>query len=92
MAWRHRTRVPSIQAVQTAADVDRQKPGEPEKSDEAEAKKPPTPPHTGVRALVSGVVGDLEHLPSPSNGYISLVGGAGAMAMHPMDRGVNARL
>jgi hypothetical protein len=30
-------------------------------------KKPPTPPHTGIRALVSNLVEDVKHLPTMQN-------------------------
>ncbi len=57
-----------------------------------EEKKPPTPPHTGVHALFDGYVQDLKHLPSIENMYITLVGGAGAMAIHPADQTFNVHL
>jgi hypothetical protein len=58
----------------------------------AEAKEPPTPPHTGLRALGRGVIGDLRHLPAKENLYLSLVGGAVAAALHPADQSFNGRL
>jgi hypothetical protein len=58
----------------------------------AEAKKPETPPHTGIHALVSGVIGDIEHLPSVPNMYLGLTGGALAVAAHPADLTFNERL
>ena len=36
--------------------------------DQDDDKKPPTPPHTGIRALASGLVDDVKHLPSKPNG------------------------
>jgi hypothetical protein len=57
-----------------------------------EAKKPPTPPHTGIHALASGVVGDIEHLPSVPNMYLGMAGGAIAAAVHPVDLTFNERL
>lgn len=58
----------------------------------AQAEKPPTPPHTGVHALVSGVFQDIEHLPSMPNAYIALIGGGLAGAVHPLDDNVNDSL
>ena len=58
----------------------------------AEAKEPPTPPHTGLRALGRGVIGDIKHLPAKENAYLSLVGGALAAAAHPVDQTFNVRL
>lgn len=60
--------------------------------DKAEEKKPPTPPHTGVRALLSGLVEDVKHLPSKDNAYVALAGGAGALAVHPFDDTFNVHL
>jgi hypothetical protein len=59
---------------------------------DAQAKKPPTPAHTGVRALFFGVVEDFRHLPSAPNLYITGIGGAGALAVHRYDSAVNAKL
>lgn len=58
----------------------------------AEAKEPPTPPHTGIRALLSGYLGDVRHLPAIENGYLTLVGGALAVGAHPFDQSFNVRL
>lgn len=58
----------------------------------AEAKEPPTPPHTGVRALLKGVVEDFTNLPTVGNAYLALVGGGLAMGAHPFDQDFNARL
>ena len=60
--------------------------------DQSETKKPPTPPHTGIRALFAGYIEDLKHLPSRDNLYVALAGGAGAIAMHPFDQSLNAHL
>jgi membrane-associated phospholipid phosphatase len=59
---------------------------------ESPAKKPPTPPHTGVRALFAGLGEDIKHLPSVDNWYLAGIGGGLAAAVHPLDRSVNARL
>jgi PAP2 superfamily len=59
---------------------------------QAEAKKPPTPPHAGIRALFSGYIEDVKHLPAVENMYLTLIGGAGAIAVHPFDQTLNAHL
>lgn len=53
---------------------------------------PPTPAHTGVRALAEGLVQDLAHLPSKPNALLVLMGGGLAAAVHPLDGDVNVRL
>ena len=58
----------------------------------AEANEPPTPEHTGLRALVGNLVEDVKHLPSTQNVYIAAIGGGLALAAHPLDGGVNSRL
>lgn len=58
----------------------------------AEAKEPPTPAHTGFRAMAKGLVGDFKHLPAKQNLYLALVGGAIAAGVHPADRTFNVRL
>jgi membrane-associated phospholipid phosphatase len=58
----------------------------------AEEKKPPTPPHTGIKALVSGVVGDARHLPSKENALIALGGAGLALAAHQVDPTFNQHL
>ena len=58
----------------------------------AEAKELPTPPHTGLRALGRGLIGDIKHLPATENMYLVLVGGALAAAAHPVDQTLNAHL
>jgi len=57
-----------------------------------ESKEPPTPPHTGVRALAAGLVQDIKHLPSRPNLFLAAGGGALALAVHPLDDDVNQRL
>src|ERR1019366_3141128 len=39
------------------------------KPDDVQEKKPPTPPHTGVRALLDGLKEDVGHLPSNPDLY-----------------------
>ena len=58
----------------------------------AEAKEPPTPPHTGIRALFANLVEDVRHLPSKQNLYLLGIGGGLAAAVHPIDQDVNAHL
>lgn len=54
--------------------------------------KPPTPAHTGIHALFSGLWLDIKNLPSQQNLYIAAIGGGAAAAVHPWDRTFNARL
>lgn len=54
--------------------------------------KPPTPPHTGVHALLERFLGDITHLPAMENFYIGLVGSGAAVGLHPFDRSANAAL
>src|SRR4051812_13343096 len=56
------------------------------------SKEPPTPPHTGLRALAFGLAEDVKHLPSLPNLYIAAGGGGLALAVHPLDDDVNQRL
>jgi len=58
----------------------------------AEAKEPPTPPHTGIQALFGDLVEDVKHLPAMQNLYLAAIGGGLAAAAHPADRTLNARL
>jgi len=71
-------------------DPNNQSPGA--KDQEAEAKKPATPPHTGIRALATGVVEDIEHVPSKRNLYVLAIGGGLAAAAHPADQTFNVHL
>ena len=59
---------------------------------QADAKEPPTPPHTGLRALGRGLLDDVKHLPSKPNMYIAVIGGGLAAAVHPLDETVNEKL
>ena len=67
------------------------KPPDPQEQ-KAEAKEPPTPPHTGIRALVENLVEDVKHLPSKQNLYLTAIGGGLAAAVHPADVTFNGRL
>jgi len=53
------------------------------------AGPPPTPRHTGIRALVKDLAGDVTHLPSKENLFWVGVGGGLALAAHPFDDNVN---
>jgi PAP2 superfamily protein len=53
---------------------------------------PPTPRHTGIRALVKDLAGDVTHLPSMENLFWVGVGGGLALAAHPFDDDVNRGL
>ena len=50
------------------------------------------PPLTGVKALLTDMRDDVVHLPSKTNLYVALAGGALAAGIHPIDVAVNARL
>ena len=54
--------------------------------------KPPTPPHTGIRALLDGLKEDILHLPSKPNLQLVVIGGGLALAAHPFDQTFNIRL
>jgi membrane-associated phospholipid phosphatase len=58
----------------------------------AEAQEPPTPPHTGIRALFGNLGEDIKHLPAMQNVYIAAIGGGLAAAAHPGDQAFNAKL
>ena len=58
----------------------------------AEAKEPPTPEHTGIRALFGDLGEDIKHLPVMQNVYIAAIGGGLAAAAHPADEAFNAKL
>src|SRR3954467_7449509 len=52
----------------------------------------PPPPHSGVPPLLSERRVDITPLPSTTNLYVALAGGALALGVHPIDQGVNDRL
>jgi PAP2 superfamily len=58
----------------------------------ADAKEPPTPAHTGLRALFGNLGEDIKRLPATQNIYIAAIGGALAAAVHPADDTLNQRL
>jgi hypothetical protein len=53
------------------------------------AGPPPTPPHTGVKAMIKDLGSDFKHLPSKENLFWTGVGGTAALAVHPADESVN---
>jgi membrane-associated phospholipid phosphatase len=69
----------------------REKKAEPQ-DQKADAKEPPTPAHTGIRALFGDLGEDLKHLPEMQNVYIAAIGGGLALAAHPGDQAFNAKL
>lgn len=50
---------------------------------------PPTPRHTGIKAMVKDLGQDVIHLPSRENLFWAGVGGGLALAVHPADDNVN---
>jgi membrane-associated phospholipid phosphatase len=87
------TATPAVLYNVTAAEDPQEQhtPSEPQ-DQKADAKEPPTPPHTGIRALFGNLVEDIKHLPQMQNVYIAGAGGALAIAVHPVDQTFNQRL
>ena len=56
------------------------------------AGPPPTPRHTGIKAMLKGIVVDFKHLPSKENLMWAGVGGGLALAVHPADDNINRKL
>ena len=56
------------------------------------AGPPPTPRHTGVKALFKDLGSDYAHLPSKENALWLSLGGGLALAAHPFDDDVNEAL
>jgi hypothetical protein len=52
------------------------------------AGPPPTPRHTGFKAMFKGLIDDVKHLPSKENAIWAGVGGGLALAVHPADEEV----
>lgn len=92
-------RVPA-EETQTAANdaqattrVGHEKAAEDEGDSRAQAcGRQPTPPPSGMHALVRGFLLDVKALPSRPNLYIAVAGGVAAIAAHPLDGSVNSRL
>jgi PAP2 superfamily protein len=80
---------PATDSIQSSAAGTPDKPGD---QDQADAKKPPTPPHTGIHALLDGLKEDIRHLPSKPNLELALIGGGLAAAVHPADNTFNVKL
>src|SRR5947208_16555115 len=79
--------VPELMAIEPQGVQEKtQEPKNTDGADEAEQKKPVTPPHTGVRALLDGLKEDVQHLPSTANLYLAALGGGLALAVHPIDQ------
>jgi membrane-associated phospholipid phosphatase len=53
---------------------------------------PPTPEHTGIKAMVRELGVDVQHLPSWENVFWVSVGGGAAALVHPLDPTANADL
>jgi hypothetical protein len=93
-----------VQPLQAASPDPREQPAEPQErktepqeqkgssAQKADAKEPPTPAHTGIRALFGDLGEDLKHLPEMQNVYIAAAGGGLALAAHPVDQSFNAKL
>ena len=56
------------------------------------AGPPPTPRHTGIKAMVKGLIIDFKYLPSRENLVWAGVGGGLALAVHPVDDNLNEAL
>jgi PAP2 superfamily len=56
------------------------------------AGPPPTPRHTGVKAMFKDLVDDVKHLPSKENAFWAGFGGGLALAVHPIDDNVTDTL
>lgn len=56
------------------------------------AGPPPTPRHTGIRALTKHLVTNFKYLPSMENLYWAGAGGGLALAVHPFDDDLNKKL
>src|SRR5207344_194604 len=56
------------------------------------AGAPPTPRHTGVKAMAREIVTDVKYIPSRENLMWAGIGGGLALAAHPFDDNVNAYL
>lgn len=84
----------AVAAQQAPADPAQETEDGSEQQDNEKAgdKKPATPPHTGVRALLDGLRLDITHIPTTDNLFFALGGGALALAAHPYDQSFNAHL
>jgi membrane-associated phospholipid phosphatase len=78
--------LPALRDVLFAPDVDF------EQVIQQPAGPPPTPRHTGIKALVKGLVIDFKYLPSRENLMWAGIGGGLALAVHPADDNLNRAL
>ena len=78
---------PTSAVIQPDSGQDQPKPPDP-----SEAKKPPAPSHTGIRALLGNLGEDIRHLPAMQNLYVAGIGGGLAAVAHPFDQTFNVRL
>lgn len=62
------------------------------KPDSSDAKKPPTPEHTGIHTLFRNLGQDYKHLWSLDNALVAALGGGAALAVHPVDPTFNVHL
>jgi hypothetical protein len=60
--------------------------------DDGDAKKPPTPEHTGIHALVHNLGEDYKNLLSLDNLYVAGIGGGLALGVAPWDQTTNEHL
>lgn len=58
----------------------------------SDAKKPPTPEHTGIHALFRNLGEDYKHLWAVDNAVVALAGGGIALGLHPFDQTFNVHL
>src|SRR5580765_2521559 len=72
-------------AGQAPSAAELAQPADPSKQD---SKEPPTPEHTGIRALFGNLLEDFKHIPTATNGIIAGGGGVAALAVHPLDQRV----
>ena len=80
-----------VRPVDQPAAIDDQTPQKIDPQEQkADAKEPPTPAHTGIKALFGNLGEDLQHLPSWQNLEIAGVGGALALGVHPFDQTFNS--
>ena len=89
---RERAAAPAPVASDTPVPTQPEEQGSLEHAADAPDDKPPTPPHTGVRAVFDGLKGDILHLPARQNLYIAAIGGGLALGTHALDQTVNARV
>src|SRR5262249_42569694 len=60
--------------------------------DQQPAGPPPTPRHTGIKAMARNIVTNFKYLPSKENLFWAATGGGLALIAHPFDDNVNESL